>query len=1116
MKLKLFILLFFAYVQLGWGQTVISRMRGSAGYSTFVGTDLKTQKTLWTAKQTSFTDVQNYSLVGDKYYTLGYDLLENGSSRVGVECFDLKSGKIAWKYTLPEGEKFYPYPPSADKSTVTFFAGSNIAGSHQDMVFINAATGKLKGRLPIPNKMRLAEGAIYPITSHEGSVFCLMANGLGSYIVSINTNSSSVNWVSKKIGFIPNQILVGNGKIVMPLARYGDDVEKYTNLDEKWYSRAVVFSTDGSDQGTINQNVSKYIENGEIDLDFEVGYLSGDDLILINTNTIGKYNLASKKELLLIEPDLNSWWSSRTTGYSVKHQKLFLDIDLGPEIIDMKTGKKVSNPNDLDEVTSVYSDLYLGYNSKNDPALYYIQNPAELKHKIPSELGSIVTVLEANDETSSTPTEKGIDILSPLVNAEFVAGQPINILTKKNENSLATYYEICLYKIGSDVKMACQSSSNFIKESHSYTIPEYITPGEYELRITSRSTQEVSGSVKIVITKGKYDCVLNAPQNISLRKGITILTHGFSPTGNFFGIIDGMYENARIIRKRISGNNIEQGKGATIYTNDENGKWIILRGENGYGDPNEEIILIYDWQSLSNKPFGSYGTGYLEAAADNLFAMLINASGKLNGNLISNKPVHMIGHSRGTVMLLQVLHRIGHYFPNIKIEQLTTLDPHPATTFGDVVFNQRATFSSLPGLTSKIVDDCTGTIGCGKSMGLQLRIPENVIFSDSYFRQDGTYEGAISDGKILPFIGSFDGVSVEGIQYRELNNEKIKLCGCAGLAGGTHSGIVTWYFGTVEKNDVDSDSHNLVENWYGKNGALIDGNGKTVDECRYNTGYYYSRNGGASQTEMNSLKPTKFVTIAEMDMQLAKRPRTDSKSHNKLGILNGNFEYANDSGWGSNKGRASQITFEETNGNIYIAMDYRGIIKHSLLYFPQDANYITFSCFISNKGIGNGIGNKLDPIINVTFFDNDDKVIYSVEKMLNQEGSFSVIIPSTLKGKSGTFAFSNKSDFRNNPLGIDDISFSDKISGTLLSAMISSSLTLFPNPTSGSFSLDLSDVQDASSLLITDEMGGKVHEQPVDSTCCKDLQVRFPRSGTYNVSIQTPGGIVTKKLYVNQ
>ena len=94
------------------------------------------------------------------------------------------------------------------------------------------------------------------------------------------------------------------------------------------------------------------------------------------------------------------------------------------------------------------------------------------------------------------------------------------------------------------------------------------------------------------------------------------------------------------------------------------------------GTAGPETFIVFDWGDDSNEN----GEGFSEAAAEALFAALVQASQGPSA-LVSLDNLHLIGHSRGTVVNSEVAERlIAADFP--APIQVTNLDPHDSGGFG--------------------------------------------------------------------------------------------------------------------------------------------------------------------------------------------------------------------------------------------------------------------------------------------------------------------------------------------------------------------------------------------------------------------------------------------------
>ncbi|MEO1652237.1 MAG: hypothetical protein AAFU64_01725, partial [Bacteroidota bacterium] len=264
---------------------------------------------------------------------------------------------------------------------------------------------------------------------------------------------------------------------------------------------------------------------------------------------------------------------------------------------------------------------------------------------------------------------------------------------------------------------------------------------------------------------------------------MTVITHGFTPVG---GIPQEWKNFAKAIRKRANG--------GSIFVNDPNtGFWKKL-DEGNSNNPNQEIILLYDWAWASNNT----RPGYLEGAADHLFALLMDPPAALNltsKDALVRKALHLIGHSRGGVLMVQLAHKIGYYFNGqVLVDQLTLLDAHPAIPMGDC---------QTPG----VIGPCPPPKGYSKDQ-LQIKLPRNVKRADNYFRQDGVYEDFVTE----KVFGPYDGIQVYGISSNYYLNNKTLTEGSTRW-GGAHAAIGTrWYYGTIDL--FNAFDHPINTNWY--------------------------------------------------------------------------------------------------------------------------------------------------------------------------------------------------------------------------------------------------------------------------------------------------------------
>ncbi len=484
--------------------------------------------------------------------------------------------------------------------------------------------------------------------------------------------------------------------------------------------------------------------------------------------------------------------------------------------------------------------------------------------------------------------------------------------------------------------------------------------------------------------------------------GITVLVHGFQALG---GLTDSTADFKKMGASIIN----RAGGGVMFINNQDTGNIEIVENTGGLYDYelnySKEIVLVYDWRSLSNNnltntTFG--GNGYLEAAADNLFATFLNLP-ELSEDQILAKPMHFIAHSRGNILTLQFLHRLATYFPEVKVNQFTLLDPHPATSFGDLNTEVPISPPNLPCVYG-VGTNC-GLAGCLDGNSVFLRIPFNVQSADNYYRTDEYYEGYLD-------FGAFDGVRVPSLGNfnRELNDTVLDV-GAPGI-GGTHSAVHLWYRGTINRNEnvayptthqfgaetiIDITAEENTTNWYLPNlTSTIINNDFMQYENRFITGFNQSRIGGGTPVPL--LEESEKESILKMDQDLALRyglSLTDFPNGVKPHTVNGGyFDSNNYAGWIQNGGLSTNILIENGKAQIPYDATALGILKHSMMYFSDNYNFLKINIY-----------DALFCSIKITFFNsNNNQIGMPIINVLNNGFSEQYFqIPNQLKGEVGTF-----------------------------------------------------------------------------------------------------------------
>lgn len=231
----------------------------------------------------------------------------------------------------------------------------------------------------------------------------------------------------------------------------------------------------------------------------------------------------------------------------------------------------------------------------------------------------------------------------------------------------------------------------------------------------------------------------------------TVVAHGFTATP-----ITPWFENmAKAILARAG------GVGAVYRYDGVNGR--LVRVENDGGDGSDlNIVIAFGWEGDSEFVDEGPNWGYVQAAGDAMSAMLRDAAYETPGagpsDLVSNRAVHLIGHSRGGCLVSEAAKRLA--IAGIPVDQVTTLDPHPANGTLDAPYN----------------------IDWGDPYP---RHWSSTIWQDNVWRADG---GGIFNGV------DQDGIPVEGVHNTQLSESLLAL---GGYVLG-HFDVHLWYHGTID------------------------------------------------------------------------------------------------------------------------------------------------------------------------------------------------------------------------------------------------------------------------------------------------------------------------------
>lgn len=129
------------------------------------------------------------------------------------------------------------------------------------------------------------------------------------------------------------------------------------------------------------------------------------------------------------------------------------------------------------------------------------------------------------------------------------------------------------------------------------------------------------------------------------------------------------------------------GQGSVYRYQGSTGRWTHVPTAHGDGT-NGVVVLIFNWVPESDGPDVGPNWNYVQAAADVLYAMLRDPDyAGQNGpaNLVHNRALQFIGHSRGACVMSETIRRLA--LAGIAVDQMTTHDPHPVNGTLDAPYN---------------------------------------------------------------------------------------------------------------------------------------------------------------------------------------------------------------------------------------------------------------------------------------------------------------------------------------------------------------------------------------------------------------------------------------------
>ncbi|MBE9123764.1 DNA/RNA non-specific endonuclease [Tychonema sp. LEGE 07199] len=374
---------------------------------------------------------------------------------------------------------------------------------------------------------------------------------------------------------------------------------------------------------------------------------------------------------------------------------------------------------------------------------------------------------------------------------------------------------------------------------------------------------------------GEFKTLLPTVKNSNTFSSVTVLTRGLEP---------GEPEHSQLIDNQLNGvaKHIYEEGGAVQKYNSATGKWQSVAPEGNdwifsnavrspqYGKP---LVLLANWVD-EIQPHKLYNSGFAEAAADVLFASMVqldleeggsigkegklyDSTGKLirNQGAVFNSPLHFVGFGQGAVVNSEIVQRLGTFLPDAggtnsanRDLQMTTIDPYD---YDD---------NSFSGPFLNIQDP-------------EIKVWNNVTYADNYYQTNG--------------IGNtINGRELSGTNWK--SDWNVSLNNLAGFRpddgeGASHRAALAWYAGTANLNESQFPSEN-GETIYRRLGDLEQNNIADVTKT-----WYTPEHTNASFTQGDTKAPWEGIGTGWFDSVLGGgsqlRPYFDGgkKTKNELG-----------------------------------------------------------------------------------------------------------------------------------------------------------------------------------------------------------------------------------------
>ncbi|MFN6132307.1 MAG: Ig-like domain-containing protein [Synechococcaceae cyanobacterium] len=284
-----------------------------------------------------------------------------------------------------------------------------------------------------------------------------------------------------------------------------------------------------------------------------------------------------------------------------------------------------------------------------------------------------------------------------------------------------------------------------------------IDPNFANFRLTPGQTlwwgaegKQISGGEVSARAAAQFQVGSAFQQGLPQASSVTIITHGFQPP------LPGADNDPAMTRSAELARILAQQQNGYVYKYDrQNGAWTPLDGDfislNTALEKNHPVVLVPDWIIDS----GLSDSGFSEAAADALYASLIEANAASGGKLLSGY-LHLIAHSRGAVVNSELSQRLLWYARTYGIGRpldlhVTTLDPHDQNQDSLILEGRRAQLANTLGANT------VGGVTANLLLGNTWRGLDRIDYSEFYD----------------PNVQAWEGVNYADNYYQHIANENL-------------------------------------------------------------------------------------------------------------------------------------------------------------------------------------------------------------------------------------------------------------------------------------------------------------------------------------------------------